>query len=126
MKDGHILTLSCPDRPGIVHAVSGFLLDQGGNILEAGQFDDRDTGLFFMRVHFTAPKADFAAAFGPVAERFEKKTSVSGGPYFVLKATDGQIVGTSEMYSGEAARDNGIASVKANSPSTEVKDLTAG
>ena len=70
MKDGHILTLSCPDRPGIVHAVSGFLLDQGGNILEAGQFDDRDTGLFFMRVHFTAPKADFAAAFGPVAERF--------------------------------------------------------
>lgn len=70
MKDGHILTLSCPDRPGIVHAVSGFLLEQGGNILEAGQFDDRDTGLFFMRVHFTAPKADFAAAFGPVAERF--------------------------------------------------------
>ena len=70
MKDGHILTLSCPDRPGIVHAVSGFLLEQGGNILEAGQFDDRDTGLFFMRVHFTAPKADFAAAFAPVAERF--------------------------------------------------------
>jgi formyltetrahydrofolate deformylase len=73
MKDGHILTLSCPDRPGIVHAVSGFLLDQGGNILEAGQFDDRDTGLFFMRVHFTAPKADFAAAFGPVAERFDMR-----------------------------------------------------
>lgn len=63
---------------------------------------------------------------GPVDERFEKKTSVSGEPYFVLKATNGQIVGTSEMYSGEAARDNGIASVKANSPSTEVKDLTAG
>ncbi|TXL68250.1 formyltetrahydrofolate deformylase [Zeimonas arvi] len=70
MKDGHILTLSCPDRPGIVHAVSGFLLEQGGNILEAGQFDDPDTGLFFMRVHFAAPKADFASAFGPVAERF--------------------------------------------------------
>lgn len=70
MTDGHILTLSCPDRPGIVHAVSGFLLEHGGNILEAGQFDDRDTGLFFMRVHFSAPGADFASAFAPVAERF--------------------------------------------------------
>src|SRR5690606_15647693 len=47
MNDGFILTLSCPDRPGIVHAVSGFLLEHGGNILEAAQYDDRDTGLFF-------------------------------------------------------------------------------
>jgi formyltetrahydrofolate deformylase len=70
MTDGHILTLSCPDRPGIVHAVSGCLLELGGNILEAAQYDDRDTGLFFMRVHFAAPAADFASAFAPVAERF--------------------------------------------------------
>jgi formyltetrahydrofolate deformylase len=70
MNNGHILTLACPDRPGIVHAVSGFLLDLGGNIIEAAQFDDRDTGLFFMRVHFSAPEADFRAAFEPVAERF--------------------------------------------------------
>ena len=39
MTDGFILTLSCPDRPGIVHAVSGFLLEHGGNIIEAAQFD---------------------------------------------------------------------------------------
>jgi formyltetrahydrofolate deformylase len=70
MQTGNILTLSCPDRPGIVHAVSGFLFEQGGNILEAGQFNDRDTGLFFMRVHFAAPAADFEALFAPVAERF--------------------------------------------------------
>jgi formyltetrahydrofolate deformylase len=70
MNNGHILTLSCPDRPGIVHAVSGFLLELDGNILEAAQFDDRDTGLFFMRVHFTAPETDFAAAFASVAEPF--------------------------------------------------------
>lgn len=57
--------------------------------------------------------------------QFEKKVSVSGEPYFVLKATNGQIIGTSEMYSGEAARDKGIESVKANSPTTEVRDLTA-
>ncbi len=48
----YILTLTCPDRMGIVHAVSGFLLGSGGNIEEAAQYNDRDTGLFFMRVSF--------------------------------------------------------------------------
>jgi len=52
MSEAYILTLSCPDRPGIVHAVSGFLLDSGGNIEEAAQYNDHDTGLFFMRVRF--------------------------------------------------------------------------
>src|SRR4051812_21568838 len=48
----YILTLSCPDRTGIVHAVSGFLLERGANIEEAAQFNDHGTGLFFMRVRF--------------------------------------------------------------------------
>ncbi len=52
MSEAYILTLSCPDRPGIVHAVSGFLLERGGNIEEAAQYNDRGTGLFFMRVRF--------------------------------------------------------------------------
>jgi formyltetrahydrofolate deformylase len=52
MNRAYILTLSCPDRPGIVHAVSGFLLEHGGNIEEAAQYNDHDTGLFFMRVQF--------------------------------------------------------------------------
>ena len=52
MSQAYILTLSCPDRPGIVHAVSGFLLERGGNIEEAAQYNDHDTGLFFMRVRF--------------------------------------------------------------------------
>lgn len=47
-----VLTLSCQDRPGIVHAVSGFLLEHGGNIEEAAQYFDPGTGLFFMRVQF--------------------------------------------------------------------------
>ena len=47
-----ILKLSCPDRPGIVHAVSGFLFERGGNILDSAQFGDSHTGEFFMRVHF--------------------------------------------------------------------------
>src|SRR3954470_10622923 len=52
MSEAYILTLSCPDRPGIVHAVSGFLMERGGNIEEAAQYNDRGTGLFFMRVRF--------------------------------------------------------------------------
>src|SRR5690606_26687326 len=52
MSNAYILTLSCPDRPGIVHAVSGFLLERGGNIEEAAQYNDHATGLFFMRVRF--------------------------------------------------------------------------
>jgi formyltetrahydrofolate deformylase len=59
MTDTFILTLSCPDRPGIVHAVSGFLLERGGNIEEAAQFNDHGTGLFFMRVQFVCAALSF-------------------------------------------------------------------
>jgi formyltetrahydrofolate deformylase len=55
MNATYILTLSCPDRLGLVHAVSGFLLERGGNIEEAAQYNDVDTGLFFMRVQFACP-----------------------------------------------------------------------
>ncbi len=48
----YILTLSCPDRLGLVHSVSGFLAERGGNIEEAAQYNDHGTGLFFMRVRF--------------------------------------------------------------------------
>jgi formyltetrahydrofolate deformylase len=48
----YILTLSCPDKSGIVHGVSGLLLTHGANIEEAAQFNDPQTGLFFMRVQF--------------------------------------------------------------------------
>ncbi|MDD2547077.1 MAG: formyltetrahydrofolate deformylase [Burkholderiaceae bacterium] len=56
----YILTLSCPDRLGLVHAVSGFLLEHSGNIEEAAQYNDADTGLFFMRVQFACQQHDHA------------------------------------------------------------------
>ncbi len=56
MSHAYILTLSCPDRPGIVHAVSGFLYERGGNIEEAAQYNDHGTGLFFMRVRFACDR----------------------------------------------------------------------
>ncbi|MFI7130948.1 formyltetrahydrofolate deformylase [Nonomuraea sp. NPDC050153] len=49
-----ILTVSCSDKPGIVYAVSSFLVQHGGNMLQSKQFNDRKGGGFFMRVHFAA------------------------------------------------------------------------
>lgn len=61
----------------------------------------------------------------PDDKRYEKKTSTSGKPYFVLKAANHQVIGNSEMYESESARDNGIESVKKNGPGGAVDDQTA-
>lgn len=57
---------------------------------------------------------------------FERKASKADQPYFVLKAANGQVIGQSQMYESSAAMEKGIESVKANGPSTEVKDLAHG
>ena len=71
-----VLNLSCPDRPGIVSAVSTFLFANGQNILDAQQYSDIETGRFFMRVMFDSPatKADLAtlqAGFDVIAKPFD-------------------------------------------------------
>ena len=58
----------------------------------------------------------------PHDERFERKTSTRNEPYFLLKASNGQTIGKSEMYSSAAAMENGIASVKTNGSTKTVKD----
>ena len=71
-----ILTLSCPDQRGIVAQVSAFLFERGCNILDAQQFDDQETGQFFMRVVFDADGADREALrgdFGALADGFKMK-----------------------------------------------------
>ena len=68
-----ILTLSCVDKPGIVARVTGKLYEVGGNILEAQQFDDAQSGRFFMRVVLDAGSGNgdtLRSAFAPVAEQF--------------------------------------------------------
>ncbi|HEX2747125.1 MAG TPA: YegP family protein [Verrucomicrobiales bacterium] len=62
---------------------------------------------------------------GPKESSFEKKVSSAGQPYFVLKAGNGETIGKSEMYTSEAARESGIASVIANSPSEKVVEVSA-
>ncbi|KGO90850.1 YegP family protein [Flavobacterium suncheonense] len=54
--------------------------------------------------------------------RFDRLESKNGKPYFNLKATNGQIIGNSEMYESVAARENGIESVKKNAPDADVKE----
>nr|WP_231959211.1 formyltetrahydrofolate deformylase [Paraoerskovia marina] len=68
-----VLTLSCPDRPGIVHGVTGTLAEHGGNITESQQFGDPDTGLFFMRVQVVSrsDRATLEDALAPVAAAFD-------------------------------------------------------
>ena len=79
MADQYILTLSCPDRAGIVHAVTGSLFDCGGNITEAAQYNDQSTGLFFMRVQFTSTTSedDLRGAFDAVAAQFDMKWRIA-------------------------------------------------
>ena len=73
MNPVYVLTLSCPDRLGLVYAVSGFLLEHLGNIEEAAQYNDPDTGLFFMRVQFACASFDF--------DTLQSKLAVFATPY---------------------------------------------
>jgi formyltetrahydrofolate deformylase len=73
--DQYVLTLSCPDRKGIVHAVSSYLFMTGCNIEDSQQFGDHDTGLFFMRVHFSADVPvtveKLRASFAAIGDSFQ-------------------------------------------------------
>ncbi|MGH3164292.1 MAG: formyltetrahydrofolate deformylase [Trebonia sp.] len=70
-----ILTLSCPDKPGIVYAVSSFLVQHSANIIASQQYGQPDDGRFFMRVHFSVPppgraQPELERDFSWVAESF--------------------------------------------------------
>ncbi|KAK4243901.1 formyl transferase [Corynascus novoguineensis] len=74
MANEHILTLSCPDKPGIVHAVTGIFAREGHNILDLQQFSDPTSEKFFMRVHFgptpTESTEHLRPAFTSLAEEY--------------------------------------------------------
>ncbi|UUU22980.1 formyltetrahydrofolate deformylase [Streptomyces sp. DSM 40750] len=73
--DQYVLTLACPDKQGIVHAVSSYLFMTGCNIEDSQQFGDHDTGLFFMRVHFSAEAPvsveKLRASFAAIGDSFQ-------------------------------------------------------
>ncbi|MFZ5870989.1 MAG: formyltetrahydrofolate deformylase [Actinomycetota bacterium] len=88
VTDPLVLTLSCPDGPGIVHAVTGVIAGLGGNIAESQQFGDPGTGLFHMRVQVdeSLSRQALADAFLPVAQRFSMtwRLDVVGRPVRTL------------------------------------------
>lgn len=63
-------------------------------------------------------------ANGPIEARYERKTASNGQAYFALKASNGQMIGKSEMYSSAAAMENGILSVMKNAPVAGIEDST--
>ncbi|MGI8992672.1 MAG: formyltetrahydrofolate deformylase [Nocardioidaceae bacterium] len=86
-----VLTLRCPDRPGIVHAVSGFLVEQTGNIIQSQQYGDAETGSFFLRVQFEVldeqvTVEQLRGRFAPVAESFSMTSEMwdAGARYTTL------------------------------------------
>ena len=96
MTPAYILTLSCPDRLGLVHAVSGFLLEHGGNIEEAAQYNDDATGLFFMRVQFAcgqhdhgALKTRLASFAEPFAMRWSLHAKFAAMPIVLMVSREG-------------------------------------
>jgi formyltetrahydrofolate deformylase len=76
----YILTLSCPDQIGIVHNVTGWLLEQQGNILDAQQFGDEETRRFFLRIHFALPAArvldELKTSFDAIASQFQMEAQI--------------------------------------------------
>jgi formyltetrahydrofolate deformylase len=97
VRGDFVLTIACPDRPGLVHAVTGWLLQHGGNIMESQQFDDVRENRFFMRIDFevSAPvsadalRDDFAA----VAREFEMDFELwsAAAPYRTLLMVSKQL-----------------------------------
>lgn len=67
---------------------------------------------------------DSVKANAPLDERYERKETSSGKYMFNLKAANHQIIGTSQTYTSESGRDNGIESVKSNAPGASVDDQT--
>ncbi len=70
MAHTYVLTLTCPDRPGLVYAVTRWIAEAGGNILDSQQFTDTSDGQFFLRVHFDHPHdlEALRSSFAPVAQ----------------------------------------------------------
>lgn len=79
LNDSYVVTLSCPDRPGIVHAVTGALLLAGCNITDSQQYGSQATGTFFMRVEATttASQAELHTSLDPVARAFEMQLTLN-------------------------------------------------
>ncbi|WP_435020788.1 YegP family protein [Tundrisphaera sp. TA3] len=94
-------------------------------VLKAGNNEVILTSELYTQKHNAESGIESVRANAADDARFERRTSVADQPYFVLKAGNGEIIGTSEMYASNSSRERGIASVKRNSQFTPVDDQTS-
>ena len=86
MKNSAVILISCPDRKGIVAAISDFVFQHNGNILHADEHADQGSNLFLMRVEFDPSQfdidlAEFSKHFAPIAEKFEMQWRLARSDY---------------------------------------------
>jgi len=74
----YVLTLSCPDKPGIVYAVASFLVQHSGNILASQQYGESPDGRFFMRVHFTVPPPGLPPTWSAISPGWPRRSTCPG------------------------------------------------
>lgn len=82
-KESYVLTVSCPDRRGIVANVTRYLFDNGCNIIDSAQYGDRDNGRFFLRISFAsetgASLGSIREGFAPIAKEFDMTAEIHDG-----------------------------------------------
>jgi len=122
----YVLTISCPDRKGVVHRISGLLLEHDGNIMDAQQFGDEQTGRFFLRVHFSlavnqieSAKAKMALAATEFDMRWQIYPAAHRAKLLVLVSKQGHCLNDLlfRVHSGQLNAD--IAAVVSNHPDFE-------
>ena len=117
----YILTLSCPDKAGIVHAVSSYLFMTGCNIEDSQQFGDHDTGLFFMRVHFSAEEPvtvdKLRASFAAIGDSFHMDWQIN--------RADERTRETPFIMVANESAEGDLSEADARASSTIVKPFTA-
>jgi len=122
MSNHSVITFTCPDRPGIVYAITGVIVGMDGNITELQQYSSPDTGMFFMRVQVESDSSpsDLAASLGPVAEQFMGTVSVDqvGRPMrtLVLVSTAGHCLNALLAHVRTGALPVTVPMVLANHP----------
>jgi formyltetrahydrofolate deformylase len=132
--DYHVLTLSCPNQPGIVAAVATALFESGADIREAHQYDDEETGIFFARIGFAfvdeQELGSFRSNFDPVAARFQmgwKVRNLADRQRVLILTSQSDHCLADLLYrwrTGELAMD--IVGIVSNHPRENLKHLEFG
>jgi len=115
----YVLTLVCPDRIGIVHAVSGFLAGRRCNILDSQQYGDPATGRFFMRVHFECAAGDSASVAAEYGVDWELSDETVRPRILVLVSREGHCLNDLLYRWRIGALSGDIAGIVSNHPDFE-------